>query len=121
MGIMVTGKMFTIKKEDTSYFLPRSRVPYFKDAVGRLLFEEFAVMFPKIEPELEDCFKQGGGIPYSSYADFHQVFYLITLPCYFLCFLCPPLGHLQHVCRQYQCYMLRRMCRHTLRVNYLVS
>ena len=70
---MVTSKVFTIDKESNTYFLPRSRVAYFQNAIARLLFEEFFIMFPPVLGELEQCFRKGGGVPYSSYAGFHEL------------------------------------------------
>ena len=60
-------------REKDTYFLPRSRVSYFKNAANCLLFDEFFTMFPPVLPELQRCFKKGGGIPYSSYEEFHEI------------------------------------------------
>ena len=73
LAVMVTSLVFTMDKDNDTYFLPRSRVTYFKDKKSRLFFEEMFIMFPQIIPKLEKCFKEGGGIPYSSYSGFHRI------------------------------------------------
>eukprot|EP00794_Sanderia_malayensis_P012718 gene12718-14023_t len=72
LAIMVTSEIFTMSKEDDKYFMPRDRISFFKDAMYGLVFEMFSVMFPPITPQLEKCFREGGGIPYSDYKGFHQ-------------------------------------------------
>ena len=71
--MMVTSKMIKMSKEDDTYFLPRNRVEYFTNPYRQLTLEMFCVMFPAVVGELEECFKNGGGIPYSSYKGFHQM------------------------------------------------
>ena len=70
---MVVSKVVNVDKEANTYFLPRNRVKCLQNEITKLSMEEMFVMFPPVLNQLEECFKKGGGIPYSSYEDFHAV------------------------------------------------
>lgn len=73
LALMAVSKVINIDKATDTYFLPRDRVSQLQHAIKRILLEEMFVMFPAILGELDACFKNGGGIPYSSYEGFHKV------------------------------------------------
>ena len=73
LAILVTSSIVTMDKDKNTYFLPRHSVSYFKSHANCLLYDMLFMMFTPVLPELQQCFKNGGGIPYSSYEEFHQV------------------------------------------------
>ena len=70
---MVVSKIVIVNKEKDTYFLPRHRANRLVSSIRQFSIEQLFVMFPPILPELETCFRRGGGIPYSSYDGFHKV------------------------------------------------
>lgn len=60
-------------KDKNTYFLPQNRAPYFQGPGNSLLYEQFYYMFAPVLPRLQNCFKNGGGIPYSCYDEFHAM------------------------------------------------
>jgi len=82
LAILVTSSIVNMDKEKDTYFLPRHCVSYFKSHSNCLLFEELFMMFAPILPQIQQCFKNGGGIPYSSYEEFHQVMSVFSKECH---------------------------------------
>lgn len=73
LAILVTSSIITMDKEKGTYFVPQHCVSFFKSPANGFFYELIYMMFAPVLPQLQQCFKNGGGIPYSSYKDFHEV------------------------------------------------
>eukprot|EP00795_Rhopilema_esculentum_P005096 gene5096-213_t len=71
LAALVTGKIVHYNRDDNTYFLPRSYIPLLKGG-SMTMFSTILLMFSERSQELNACFRNGGGIPYSSYKEFHR-------------------------------------------------
>jgi 2-polyprenyl-3-methyl-5-hydroxy-6-metoxy-1,4-benzoquinol methylase len=75
LGTMVTGRVINYFPETRTYQLPDEHAAFLTDA-GEYNFAtgmQFVPLLANVEDELLECFKNGGGVPYSSYPRFHEV------------------------------------------------
>lgn len=74
LGIMVTGGVVEIaNKAGNTYYLPKQYIKFLTpgfDSVAQMF--KWLFMLTTVQKELRGCFKDGGGIPYSSYPEFHE-------------------------------------------------
>ncbi len=76
LGAMVVGKIVIYDPHTSSYALPSEHAAALTRAAGPNNLANAAAYFPVfagVEAEVVACFKAGGGVPYSSYARFHEV------------------------------------------------
>ncbi len=76
LGAMVTGGIVDYDQTGSLYHLPREHAAYLTRAASPDNIASFAQYIPVlgiVEDEIVECFKKGGGVPYSSYPRFHQV------------------------------------------------
>ena len=76
LGAMVTGKMVTFDPETGYYHLPAEHAALLTRASGpdnMACTMQWISVLGNVEDKIVDCFRQGGGVPYSEYARFHQV------------------------------------------------
>ena len=73
---MVTGKIieydsvndkFWFAKEKSQYLTRENNIYNFADSM------QWIPILSQVEDEIVECFKKGGGVPYSSYKRFHEV------------------------------------------------
>ena len=76
LGAMVTGKIieydsvkdkFWFTKEKSQYLTRENNIYNFAASM------QWVPILSQVEDEIVECFKKGGGVPYSSYKRFHEV------------------------------------------------
>ncbi len=75
LGTMVTGRVVTYSPESKTYQLPAEHAAFLTND-GEFNFAstmEFVPVLGNIEDKLIDCFRNGGGVPYTEYPRFHEV------------------------------------------------
>lgn len=75
LGTMVTGRVVNYSPETQTYQLPEEHATFLTDA-GEYNFAtgmQFVPVLAGVEDQLVDCFRNGGGVPYSAYPRFHEV------------------------------------------------
>ena len=75
LGTMVTGRVVTYFPDSRTYSLPEEHAQFLTDE-GEFNFAssmQFIPVLAQVEDQLLDCFRNGGGVPYSEYPRFHEV------------------------------------------------
>jgi 2-polyprenyl-3-methyl-5-hydroxy-6-metoxy-1,4-benzoquinol methylase len=75
LGTMVTGRVITYSPESKTYQLPAEHAA-FVTADGEFNMAssmQFIPLLAGVEDKLVECFRNGGGVPYSEYPRFHEV------------------------------------------------
>jgi len=76
LGAMVTGNIMEYSSNTKSYFLPREHAAYLTRKAGAdniAVFTQYTAVMGEVEDDILSCFKNGGGVPYSSFHRFHEV------------------------------------------------
>ena len=76
LGAMVTGGIVDYDPESQRYELPASHAALLTRAAAPgnvAVAMQFIPMLGAVEDEIVECFRHGGGVPYSSYPRFHEV------------------------------------------------
>lgn len=74
LGAMAVGQIVEYEPEDATYVLPPERAACLTRAAGPDNIALVARLVPlsgQVEERVIDCFRDGGGLPYSAYPDFH--------------------------------------------------
>lgn len=76
LGAMTTGKIIQCDPESKTYSLPEEHAAFLTrqagaDNVG--VFAQYIPLMGTVEEKIIDCFKNGGGVPYSEFGRFHEV------------------------------------------------
>lgn len=75
LGTMVTGRIVNYFPESKTYQLPAEHAAFLTYS-GEFNLASSMQFFPimgQVEDKLVECFKNGGGVPYSEYPRFHEV------------------------------------------------
>ena len=76
LGAMVTGSIINYAPESKSYHLPAEHAAYLTRKAGAdniAVFTQYVAIMGQVEDDILDCFKNGGGVPYSKFDRFHDV------------------------------------------------
>lgn len=75
LGTMVTGRVVNYFPETKSYQLPAEHAASLTDAGEFNLASsmQFIAIMGQVEDKICECFKNGGGVPYSEFPRFHEV------------------------------------------------
>ena len=76
LGGMVTGGIIEYDAATKTYRLPAEHAAFLTTAAGPdnlAFFTQYVPLLGNVEDELLECFKNGGGVPYSSYPKFQEV------------------------------------------------
>jgi 2-polyprenyl-3-methyl-5-hydroxy-6-metoxy-1,4-benzoquinol methylase len=76
LGAMVTGGIVEYDSVLKTYFLPAEHAALLTRAAGSNNFATTMQWFSvlgSVEDQIVDCFREGGGVPYSEFARFHEV------------------------------------------------
>jgi 2-polyprenyl-3-methyl-5-hydroxy-6-metoxy-1,4-benzoquinol methylase len=76
LGAMVTGRIIDYNPEDKTYSFPREHAALLTRAAtpnNLAVTTQWFSVLGDVEDEIVECFKKGGGVPYSSYKRFHEV------------------------------------------------
>lgn len=74
LGAMTVGRIVEYEPQDETYALPPERAACLTRAAGPdnlALIARFVPLCGQVEEAVIDCFRNGGGLPYSAYPDFH--------------------------------------------------
>jgi 2-polyprenyl-3-methyl-5-hydroxy-6-metoxy-1,4-benzoquinol methylase len=76
LGAMVTGGLVEYSTESKKYKLPAEHSAFLIRSAGADnmgVFMQYASVLGKVEDEILNCFREGGGVPYSKFDRFHEV------------------------------------------------
>ncbi|GJM18120.1 MAG: transcriptional regulator [Phycisphaeraceae bacterium] len=76
LGTMTTGGIVSYDRDAKKYELPESHAALLTRAAGSnnlAATTQFVPVLAGVEDEIVECFREGGGVPYSSYPRFHEV------------------------------------------------
>ncbi|MDQ3022422.1 MAG: methyltransferase domain-containing protein [Bacteroidota bacterium] len=76
LGAMVTGGVVDYFPETKTYHLPEEHAAFLTREAGAeniAVFTQYIPILGEVEDEILNCFKEGGGVPYSKYKRFHEV------------------------------------------------
>lgn len=76
LGSMVTSKVILYDPETKKYSLPPEHASFLTRKAGAdnlAVFAQYISVMGEVENEIIECFKNGGGVPYSKYSRFHEV------------------------------------------------
>ncbi|HET7387425.1 MAG TPA: class I SAM-dependent methyltransferase [Nocardioidaceae bacterium] len=76
LGGMVVGGIVEYDAEDARYYLPPEHAALTTTAAGPdnlAFFCQYFALMGEVEPEIVRVFREGGGVPYSSYPTFQQL------------------------------------------------
>ncbi len=76
LGAMVTGRVVDVDPDTKRYLLPPEHAAFLTRAAGADnigVFTQYISLLGSVEDEIVECFKKGGGVPYSKFPRFHAV------------------------------------------------
>jgi 2-polyprenyl-3-methyl-5-hydroxy-6-metoxy-1,4-benzoquinol methylase len=76
LGAMVTARIVDYDPASGTYLLPREHAAFLTRAASPnnlAMTAEFIPVLASVENEIVESFRNGGGVPYSSYSRFHEV------------------------------------------------
>jgi 2-polyprenyl-3-methyl-5-hydroxy-6-metoxy-1,4-benzoquinol methylase len=76
LGAMVTARVVEVDPDTSTYRLPAEHAAFLTRAVGAdniAVFSQYIGLLGIVEDEIVHCFRNGGGVPYSSFPRFHEV------------------------------------------------
>jgi ubiquinone/menaquinone biosynthesis C-methylase UbiE len=76
LGAMVTGRMIELDPATERFHLPAEHAAYLTRAAGADnigVFTQYISLLGGVEDEIVECFKNGGGVPYTKFPRFHEV------------------------------------------------
>lgn len=76
LGALTMGKIVDYNRENKSYSLPAEHAAFLTrksgaDNIG--VFAQYIPVMGSVEDKIIECFKNGGGVPYSEYKRFHEL------------------------------------------------
>lgn len=76
LGAMVTSKVVRVDPATLQFLLPSEHAAFLTRAAAAdnlAVFAQYIPMLGDIEDDIVECFRNGGGVPYSRYSRFHEV------------------------------------------------
>ena len=76
LGAMVTGSVIEYAPPTATYRLPAEHASFLTRKAGAdniAVFTQYMAVMGEVEDEILQCFKNGGGVPYSKFSRFHEV------------------------------------------------
>jgi ubiquinone/menaquinone biosynthesis C-methylase UbiE len=76
LGAMVTGKIVDYDPLSQKYGLPPHHAAFLTRSAGidnMAVFMQYIALMGNVEDKIVECFRKGGGIPYSAYPDFQKL------------------------------------------------
>jgi 2-polyprenyl-3-methyl-5-hydroxy-6-metoxy-1,4-benzoquinol methylase len=76
LGAMAVARFVEYDARDRTYWLPREHAAFLTRAAGPSNLAgatQFIVLLAGVESSVVDCFRHGGGVPYSEYTEFHRL------------------------------------------------
>ncbi|MEM7165948.1 MAG: class I SAM-dependent methyltransferase [Planctomycetota bacterium] len=76
LAAMVVGRIVDHDPIGQTYWLPQERAAFLTRAAApdnMAVFAQYIPLLAGVEDQIIDCFRRGGGVPYSAYPRFHEV------------------------------------------------
>ncbi|MEV0286783.1 class I SAM-dependent methyltransferase [Kribbella sp. NPDC050820] len=76
LGAMTVARIVEYDARDRTYRLPREHAAFLTRAAGPqnlAAATQFIALLAGVESSLVECFRRGGGVPYSEYVEFHRL------------------------------------------------
>lgn len=76
LGAMSTGRIVSYDQETDTYRLPTAHAAMLTRAAGPdnlATIAQYVRLLALVEPQLVECFRHGGGVPYSEYPEFQRL------------------------------------------------
>lgn len=76
LGAMVTGRIIDYDPSDETYSLPPEHAAYLTRAAGAdnmAVVAQFIPLLAEVDQQIVECFRNGGGVPYSAFGRFHKI------------------------------------------------
>ena len=76
LGALLTGGVVEFDASSQGFFLPAEHAAFLTRAAGADnigVFTQYISSLGSVEDDIVECFKKGGGVPYSRFPRFHQV------------------------------------------------
>ena len=76
LGAMVTAKVVDVNPETLQFSLPAEHAAFLTRAAAAdnlAVFAQYIPLLGDVEDDIVECFRSGGGVPYSRYDRFHEV------------------------------------------------
>jgi 2-polyprenyl-3-methyl-5-hydroxy-6-metoxy-1,4-benzoquinol methylase len=76
LGAMVTGRVVDVEPATLRFSLPAEHAAFLTRAAGAdnmAVFTQYIAIMGSVEDDIVECFKKGGGVPYSRFDRFHDV------------------------------------------------
>jgi 2-polyprenyl-3-methyl-5-hydroxy-6-metoxy-1,4-benzoquinol methylase len=76
LGAMVTGQMVNYNPDTNQYHLPAEHAAFLMRSSGAdnlAVFAQYIPVLGSVENDILQCFKNGGGVPYTAFNRFHEV------------------------------------------------
>jgi ubiquinone/menaquinone biosynthesis C-methylase UbiE len=76
LGAMVTGRIVTVDPDSARFSLPPEHAASLTRAAGAdniAVFTQYIALLGGVEDDIVECFKKGGGVPYSRVPRFHEI------------------------------------------------
>jgi ubiquinone/menaquinone biosynthesis C-methylase UbiE len=76
LGAMVTGRIIEIDPSTQCFSLPPEHAAFLSRPAGAdnlAVFAQYIPLLGNVEDDIVECFKKGGGVPYSRFPRFHEV------------------------------------------------
>ncbi|GAB2669333.1 class I SAM-dependent methyltransferase [Kribbella swartbergensis] len=76
LGAMTVARIVEYDARDRTYWLPREHAAFLTRAAGPdnlAAATQFIALLAGVESSVVECFRRGGGVPYSQYTEFHRL------------------------------------------------
>lgn len=76
LGAMVTGRVVEVDPQTLRFSLPRAHAAFLTRAAAAdniAVFAQYIPLLGAVEDDIVECFRAGGGVPYSRFPRFHEV------------------------------------------------
>jgi 2-polyprenyl-3-methyl-5-hydroxy-6-metoxy-1,4-benzoquinol methylase len=76
LGAMVTSRVVDCDPDSLKYSLPQEHASFLSSEVSPdniAVFTQYIPVLANVEDDIVDCFRNGGGVPYSRFSRFHEV------------------------------------------------
>jgi 2-polyprenyl-3-methyl-5-hydroxy-6-metoxy-1,4-benzoquinol methylase len=75
LGALVAGRVIDMDPGTNTYWLPNEHAELLTDhgEANMAVYAQFLPLLGKIEDDILQCFREGGGVPYERYDRFHEV------------------------------------------------
>lgn len=76
LGAMVTARVVDVEPTTLRFSLPAEHAAFLTRAAAAdnmAVFAQYIAILGRVEDEIVDCFRNGGGVPYSMFPRFHEV------------------------------------------------